>query len=260
MARLNRTEGHPRTGQTGPAALSMNAVVPGYAEGRRVQKPLTPPIDARWTGAGLHAIIGRNGQGKSTLIRIAAGLQAPLSGEVLLGEKPLRKLSASVRAEQVAFVDSTPPRGSGLTVGEALLLARPHRNEGAAREWLARLGAEDWWGARLAELSDGQAQRVMVVRAALQGTPWLVLDEPTAFLDIPAREALLRLLGEMADLGLALLLATHDIHLLAESPQLQSLHLMTPAGLHALNCRGSVKDWEKSLREAPLPQNNLQAR
>lgn len=232
-------------------ALVLTGVVPGYGK----RRGLTAPMDAVFAGSGIHAIIGRNGQGKSTLIRTMAGLQPAMAGRVALGGDSLADLSVAERAERIAFVDSTPPRGSGLTVGEVLMLARPDVGEPACRAWLERIGARDWWSARIAELSDGQAQRVMVARAALQGAKWLILDEPTAFLDVPAREDLMVLLGEMAASGLALMLATHDLHLLANNPQLKSLHLLSPAGLQALSPTSSVKEWEIALRNAPQPQN-----
>lgn len=231
-------------------------LVPGYGKGQG----LTSPVNAIFAGAGIHAIIGRNGQGKSTLIRTMAGLQAPVAGQVVLDGLPITRMTAADRAARIAFVDSTPPRGSGLTVGEVLGLARPDVTAGECRAWLERIGAPDWWPVRIAELSDGQAQRVMVARAALQGTNWLVLDEPTAFLDVPAREDLMALLGEMAEAGLALLLATHDLHLLQNNPQVKSLHLMNRNGLQPLPTAASVKDWENALRNAPPPQNNSQVK
>ena len=233
-------------------ALSLLGLVPGYGR----MGGLTPPIQAAFEGAGIHAIIGRNGQGKSTLIRTMAGLQRPLAGRVELGGVPLHAMTVPHRAARMAFVDSTPPRGSGLTVGEVLMLARPDAMESACRAWLERIGASNWWSARIAELSDGQAQRVMVARAALQETQWLILDEPTAFLDVPAREDLMEMLGEMAAMGLALMLATHDLHLLKNNAQLRSLHLMNSDGLQVLSTASSVKEWENELRNACSPENN----
>lgn len=241
--------------------LALKDLVIGYPLGRRkTPLGLSAPIDADWSEPGIHAIIGRNGTGKSTLIRTICGLQSPLSGVAHLQGRSVHQMSAARRSTWMSFVDSTPPRGSGLTTGQTLMLSKPNINESDCRNWLSQLGNPNWWDMRLSELSDGQAQRVMVARAALQSAPWMILDEPTAFLDVPAREDLLDLLGTMVQDGLGLLLTTHDLHLLARSSALSSIHLLNAGGLTPLDPNGIVEDWEMALRGQTESQNKLDSK
>lgn len=237
-------------------SLTLKQLVIGYHHVRgTTPSELTAPIDAVWTEPGIHAIIGRNGMGKSTLIRTICGLQSPLSGEAQLLGRSVQAMSATLRSSWMSFVDSTPPRGSGLTTGQTLMLSKPNSSESDCRNWLNKLGNPNWWDKRLSELSDGQAQRVMVARAALQGAPWMILDEPTAFLDVPARTELLKLLDTMVQDGMGLLLTTHDLHLLERSSALASIHLLNADGLNALDANGRVKDWEIALSAQSESQN-----
>jgi len=236
--------------------LALKQLVIGYPQVRgSLRSELSAPIDAVWSEPGIHAIIGRNGMGKSTLIRTICGLQSPLSGEAQLREQSVQEMSASLRSSWMSFVDSTPPRGSGLTTGQILMLSKPNSHESDCRNWLNKLGHPNWWDKRLSELSDGQAQRVMVARAAIQGAPWMILDEPTAFLDVPARAELLKLLDTMVQDGLGLLLTTHDLHLLARSSALASIHLLNADGLNPLDVNGNADDWEIALRVQSESQN-----
>jgi len=222
--------------------IDLRDLVPGHGVG------LTAALNMGWSGPGLHAVVGRNGTGKSTLMRTVAGLMRPVSGAVEVGGRPVTAWSAWERAERLAFVDSTPPRGSGLSVGEVLTMADREGREEVARQWLGRLGDAEWWAVPVNALSDGQAQRVMVARAAAQGCPWMVLDEPTAFLDVPAREDLMQLLEVMVGEGRALLVTTHDLHLLEHSPALKTIHMLDRNGLQALDPEAKAKEWEIALR------------
>lgn len=152
-------------------------------------------------------------------------------------------MTAAERAQRMAYVHSTPPTESGLTTGEVLgLMGGTEEHQRAALE---RLGCADWWNSRMSELSDGQRQRVMIVRALLQQTPWIALDEPTAFLDARSRTALYVVLDELARAGTGILLATHDLHLLAESQVLHSIHAMGESW-RKLPIDAGVKNWESA--------------
>lgn len=222
--------------------IVLRDLVPGHGVG------LTKELNMAWGGPGLHAVIGRNGTGKSTLMRTVAGLMRPVAGAVEVGGRSMKAWSAWERAERLAFVDSTPPRGSGLSVGEVLTMADREGREEVGRQWLARLGEPGWWEVPVNALSDGQGQRVMVARAAAQGCPWMILDEPTAFLDVPAREDLMKLLEVMVGEGRSLLVTTHDLHLLEHSPALKTIHRLDHNGLKALDSGAKAKEWEIALR------------
>lgn len=207
----------------------------GY--GRRAVGPV---VELDLAHGKLHAFIGPNGAGKSTLIRTLAGLQRPLNGQVHIGSD-LHAMPAAARAQRVAFVASTPPASTGLTAGEVLALMPSSPDE--RRAVLNQIGDLAWHDTRLSELSDGQRQRVMIARAFLQRTPWILLDEPTAFLDARTRTELFAQLDAMAASGTGILLTTHDLHLLHRQPQLATVHAVGNA-LRALSPAASVAEWE----------------
>lgn len=217
-------------------AFRLRAVQAGYG-----RQAVGPVCDVDLAHGKLHAFIGPNGAGKSTVVRTMMGLQRPLSGSVHIGPDDVHALRARERAQRVAFVASTPPAASGLTAGEVLGLMPGTAVEHRAA--LAQTGEAGWWGVRLSELSDGQRQRVMLARAFLQRTPWIVLDEPTAFLDARSRTLLFEHLNGLADRGIGIVLTTHDLHLLHGQPQLGSVHAFGTE-LTPLATRGSVAAWE----------------
>ena len=182
---------------------------------------------------------------KSTLVRTLAGLQTPLSGEVQLDGTTLHTLDSSERAKRIAFVSSVPPRTSELRVHEVLALAS--EDEEKRRSMLTATGDPSWWNRRLQELSDGEAQRVMFIRALLQGTDWILLDEPTAFLDVPARAALWRELMNAASKGVGVLVATHDYGEIQGHADLSSIAMIRNRKLTPLSVEASAADWTNAL-------------
>ncbi|MEA3462592.1 MAG: ABC transporter ATP-binding protein [Bacteroidota bacterium] len=167
------------------------------------------------------ALIGRNGTGKSTLLKSMIGLLIPLDGICLLDGLPLGDYTLPQRAHRVSFVSSQLSQLPSLTVGELVSLGRmPYT------DWMGRMGKEDrelvrqaltevqmtpFEGRKLECLSDGERQRAMIARAFVQDTPLMVLDEPTAFLDIPNTYELIRLLSRFRDGGRSIVYSTHDL-------------------------------------------------
>lgn len=221
-----------------PFDIEMDSLVLGY----NAASPLNEPFSDVLQGAGIHLVIGRNGAGKSTLIRTLAGLQPPLKGSVMWEGRLLSKSTAQERGEGMAFMASTPPRTSGLRVAEVLDLMSP--SNALRDQTLRQVGGESWLDRRLSSLSDGQAQRVMLARALLQQTPWMVLDEPTAFLDAPSRTALWETLLELSQTGVGMILASHDFRFLQGRDELASVHAMGLMGWQALNRSEPAADWE----------------
>ena len=176
--------------------------------GHHPDHPLTSEFSAEFQRGGMHVILGANGAGKTTLLRSVLGIQSVLSGSIGLddGSKSLVVQQGGAWQKHMAYVASTPPREVGLTVREVLQLSGPF--EDAAKRF-PRL--EPWLTRRLAELSDGQKQQVMVARAMLQSQSWIVLDEPTAFLDVKGQADLWHMLTQHVEDGGSVLMATHDV-------------------------------------------------
>jgi iron complex transport system ATP-binding protein len=197
-------------------------LVAGYRHGRRTVRVVDSASLRAPTGQ-LTAVIGRNGSGKSTLLRTLVGSQPPLAGAVFLGGVDLRRLDRLERARTVAVVLTDRIEPGLLTVGEMVFLGRhPHtgwrgtvtaNDARIAHDAARRIGVDDLWGQPFAELSDGQRQRVLVARALAQQPTVLVLDEPTAFLDISGRIELSLLIAGLAHDGIAVIVATHDLDL-----------------------------------------------
>ena len=205
---------------TDPVLTTQNLAV-GYDRPRRV---VAGEIDLSLMRGEFVCLLGPNGAGKSTLIRTLAGMQPPLAGRIYLMGKALAALSATDRARTLSVV-LTDRIGVGIALARDLVaLGRyPHTN------WIGRLTDEDEravsWALQaagashlahrnVAELSDGERQKVMIARALAQQPDLLILDEPTAFLDLPRRVEIMALLRNLAHAtGKAILLSTHDLDL-----------------------------------------------
>ncbi len=169
-------------------------------------------------------VLGRNGAGKSTLMRTLAGLQAPLAGRVLLDGDEVATLAAASRARAIAVVLTERVSSPGLMVDDVIALGRQpftgwqghlSRDDLAqARQAAARVGADAFSGRLFDSLSDGERQRVMIARAVAQASRLMVLDEITAFLDLPGRVEMMTLLRRHARATrTAVLLSSHDLDL-----------------------------------------------
>jgi iron complex transport system ATP-binding protein len=201
---------------------SVDARYPGKDAGR----PVVKGVSLQVTGGEMLALIGPNGAGKSTLLRLASGLLRPLRGQVLLDGTDVATLTARDRARRIAVVPQEPPLPAGLTVYEMVGLGRtPYL--GALRGPLARdREAVDWAisvtgiGALadrfVDELSGGECQRVVLARALAQQPRLLLLDEPTANMDLHHQVAMLELVrGLTRNQGIAVIAAVHDLQLAA---------------------------------------------
>src|SRR5437660_8310612 len=173
----------------------------------------------------LAALVGANGSGKSTLVRLLAGLLKPADGEVLFGGVPLAAIEPRVRARRVAYVPQTVSAVFPFTALEVVLTGRsPYttrfrfesaRDVEVARAALAKLDAAHLESRPVTELSGGERQLVALARALAQEPECLLLDEPSAALDLKHRAALIRILSEQRGrTGLTVVMVTHDLTLL----------------------------------------------
>ena len=212
-----------RLSHTNVQMLSIDGLTTGYARrgrARAVGKRLT----ATAPRGTLTVVCGVNGAGKSTLLRTLAGLQPPIGGKVEIGGGDIASLRPRDLARLVAVVLTQLPPGIGLTAGEVAGMGRmPYTAFGGSlaeadrkivKEAMVRVGAEKFFDRRIASLSDGERQRVMIAKALAQQTPVVLLDEPTAFLDPPGKVAALRLLQSLAhNEGKTILFTSHDLNL-----------------------------------------------
>ncbi len=182
------------------------------------------PLSVQLKAGQLVCLLGPNGAGKSTLMRTLSGLQRALGGDVFITNQLLPEIPPTELAKKLSLVLTERIEVGHLTVGELVALGRtPYTN------WLGKLTSEDqtkvtraleltgttsFIHRRLPQLSDGERQKVMLARALAQDTDLIVLDEPTAHLDLPSRVELMRLLHELArHTRKAILLSTHELDL-----------------------------------------------
>jgi iron complex transport system ATP-binding protein len=207
--------------------LTLHGVTAGYRH-RRTARPIVLDVEASAPAGQVTALLGPNGAGKSTLLRSIVGLQPLLGGDVRLsdgaGDHDLLAMSPRERARRTAVVLTERIEAGLLTGREVVELGRhPYlglvgrltdRDRQLISTVLADLHATDLAGERFTELSDGQRQRLLLARALVAEPDLLVLDEPSAFLDVGARVDLMTLLGRMAKQRLiTVLLSTHEVEL-----------------------------------------------
>ncbi|HEU4402254.1 MAG TPA: ABC transporter ATP-binding protein [Candidatus Polarisedimenticolia bacterium] len=171
-------------------------------------------------------IIGPNGSGKTTLLRLLCGILAPDGGEVILAGRPIRAYPPRERARLVAFVPQESRLVFDFNVLEVVLMGRsPHlgllglerpADFALARAALKALDLEGKEEARLRDLSSGERQRALIARALAQEPRLLLLDEPTAFLDLKHRLQIHDILRRLnRERGLTVVTVSHDLNLAA---------------------------------------------
>lgn len=200
----------------------------GYRTPRQPDIVVAEHLTLSLRAGELVALLGPNGAGKSTLMRTIAGMQQPLAGGVTLSGDGISNLSPRELASRLSVVLTDRPN-LGLLNGYALVaLGRhPHtdwtgrltRHDEAVIRWAVdAVDAHDLAERPVMELSDGQRQKFMIARALAQESELILLDEPTAYLDLPRRAEIMGLLRNLAaDTGRAILLSTHDLDLALRS-------------------------------------------
>lgn len=172
----------------------------------------------------LICLVGPNGSGKSTLLRTITGLQKALAGEVLLHGKPIESYTNKALAKVISVVLTTPVQVGAMRAYDLVGLGRfpftdmfdqmREEDHKVVRIALEMSGASSLAERFVHTLSDGERQKVMIARALAQEPSLLMLDEPTAFLDLPGRVSVMQLLRDLAHgHDKAILTSTHDLDL-----------------------------------------------
>ena len=195
----------------------------GYQQ-KKQQKIIAKGIDLVIKEGTLTGVIGKNGIGKSTLLRTLSKVQKPLEGEIFINQKNSKAYQHKELATTISLVLTERLPESQLTVFELIALGRqPYTN------WIDSLSKKDFekihWAIketsletlqhnRCFELSDGQMQRVLIARALSQDTEIIILDEPTAHLDMHQTIAIFELLKKLTNsIKKTILISTHEINL-----------------------------------------------
>ncbi len=203
-----------------PELVCLNRVTCAYGA-----QPVLINVDLAFTPDQFSGIVGPSGSGKTTLLRVLLGTVRPVAGTVT------RQRGLRVGyVPQVEAVNWSFP----VTVAECVLMARTH---GRVLPWrsrvehaevckiLARLGIEHLARRHIRDLSGGQQQRVFIARALLGQPQLLLMDEPTAGVDVATRHEILHLLDDLHHGGLAIVLTTHDLNgMAAHLPHLVCLN------------------------------------
>ena len=170
------------------------------------------------------ALIGSNGIGKSTLLRTLAGFQPWFSGNIQISGRNLKQLGAKEQATIMSFVSTENVRIPNLSVFDLVAYGRfPYTNwigmlsdsdKAQINESIEKVGLRGFENRPVAQISDGERQRAMIARALAQDTPVIVLDEPTAYLDVSNKYEIFHLLQVLAnEKKKTIVLSTHDLNI-----------------------------------------------
>lgn len=218
--------------------ISLRDFTIGYGKLRLLEN-----VNADIGEATLTALIGRNGTGKSTLLRAIARLNTAYSGEVILNGRDIKRMRPAELAHTLALVTTDRTRIPNLRCEDVVAIGRaPYTNwigkmQPSDREIvmqsLASVGMEAYARRTMDTMSDGECQRIMIARALAQDTPIILLDEPTSFLDMPNRYELCALLSELAHKqNKCILFSTHELDIALSLSD--SIALIDPPTLHCL--------------------------
>lgn len=193
------------------------------------KKVIAKGINATLKSGKLTCLVGRNGTGKSTLLRTLAGFQPALSGAVSIGGKSMSALDKQQYAQMVSVVLTARPDLQQMNVREVVALGRsPYtdmwgrmsdEDRAVVDESIKLAGVECLAERNIETLSDGECQKVMIAKALAQQTPVILLDEPTAFLDYPSKYETMQLMKDIvsrsseSETQRSVLLSTHDMEM-----------------------------------------------
>lgn len=202
--------------------IQLHGLSTGYRTGHGTWRIVGEGLEATARHGKLTCVIGRNGTGKSTLLRTVARLQPSAGGHVTAGGRPTATMTATEMAREMSVVLTTRPTAQLITVEETVALGRApytgfwgrltREDRIITRQAMHSMGISHMAGRTLSSLSDGELQKTMIAKALAQRTPCILLDEPTAFLDFTGKIDLMMTMRQLAhDAGKTILMSTHDL-------------------------------------------------
>nr|WP_320120030.1 ABC transporter ATP-binding protein [uncultured Marinifilum sp.] len=203
----------------------------GYKQSKKDALCLLSDINLTIRRGEMVCLLGPNGAGKSTLMRTIAGIQVPLAGYTMVEGTPIRDRNFKEIAQLLSIVLTERINVGNLTVYHIVSLGRhPYtswmgklsKGDNEKIKWaMEQVGVLHYANHFVNQLSDGEKQRVMIAKALAQDTPLIMLDEPTAHLDLPNRVEIMRLLHRLArETNKAILLSTHELDLALQAADL----------------------------------------
>lgn len=203
--------------------ISVRNLSVGYKKGKQ-PVVVKEGINLQARSGELIALVGSNGIGKSTLLRTLTGFQKALGGEILLNDRKLTSFSIKELAKVLSFVSTEAVRVQNLRVWELLAMGRyPYTNfigslteedNSIIKRAIQQVGLSGYEDRMIDRISDGERQRAMIARTLVQDTPLIILDEPTAFLDIRNRYEIIHLLHDFVkNENKTVLFSTHDLNI-----------------------------------------------
>ena len=204
--------------------LQTSALAIGYKNGGKTPRVVANQLNLQLNAGEFVCLVGPNGVGKSTLLRTVIGLQPKLAGEIQLSGRKLATYHPRELANQVSVVLTSPISVGAMRVDELVAMGRfpftglfdrmTDHDWDVVHETLRVVGVDKLSHRYIHTLSDGERQKVMIARALAQEPRLLVLDEPTAYLDLPGRVVVMDLLHDLASgQDKAVLTSTHELDL-----------------------------------------------
>jgi iron complex transport system ATP-binding protein len=224
------------------ALLDIRGLKLGFKDGKAF-RVIFDRVDASASLGEIVALIGSNGRGKSTLLRTLVGLQPVVSstGKILYGGKRIEEFSNRELSQLISFVSSRAERANHLSVKDMLAINCYYKTNWLGNitdadskrisQALELVGLAGFENRNSFELSDGEYQRATIAAAIVQDSKIIILDEPTAFLDIANRFIITQLLQKIAhEWGKLIIFSTHDLQLAID--MCDKIWLMTGDGFY----------------------------